>query len=170
MRKLVNKLTASKKFNKYCINMLKMYNYGRVNMPVQHSEKGRIDRDAAFFSALSLAIFNYYDYLCAPKRKNDNENSKNSNHRSRFTHCYGLQQPTNSQYRQHIDRTVETGRAYNRRLARHNAKFRPERTDTATHRLQDMLQRQGTTAPLGGVETNGRPYQWLKPTQRHKIS
>ena len=26
MRKLVNKLTASKKFNKYCVNMLKMYN------------------------------------------------------------------------------------------------------------------------------------------------
>ena len=34
MRKLVNKLTASKKFNKYCVNVLKMYNYGRVNMPV----------------------------------------------------------------------------------------------------------------------------------------
>ena len=26
MKKLVNKLTASKKFNKYCVNMLKMYN------------------------------------------------------------------------------------------------------------------------------------------------
>ena len=34
MRKLVNKLTASKKFNRYCVNVLKMYNYGRVNMPV----------------------------------------------------------------------------------------------------------------------------------------
>lgn len=33
MKKLVNKLTASKKFNKYCVNMLKMYNYGRVNLP-----------------------------------------------------------------------------------------------------------------------------------------
>ena len=34
MRKLVDKLTASKKLNKYCVSMLKMYNYGRVNMPV----------------------------------------------------------------------------------------------------------------------------------------
>lgn len=33
MRKMVNKITASKKFVKYCNNMLKMYNYGRVNMP-----------------------------------------------------------------------------------------------------------------------------------------
>ena len=33
MKKLVNKLTASKKFNKYCVNMLKMYNYGRVSIP-----------------------------------------------------------------------------------------------------------------------------------------
>ena len=34
MRKLVNKLTASKKFKKYCVNVLNMNNYGRVNMPV----------------------------------------------------------------------------------------------------------------------------------------
>ncbi len=34
MRKFVNKLTESKKFNKYCVNVLRMYNYGRVNMPV----------------------------------------------------------------------------------------------------------------------------------------
>ena len=33
MKKLVNKLTASKKFNKYCVNMLKMYNYGSVSIP-----------------------------------------------------------------------------------------------------------------------------------------
>ena len=33
MKKLVNKLTASKKFNKYCVNMLKMYNYGRGSIP-----------------------------------------------------------------------------------------------------------------------------------------
>ena len=34
MRKLVNKLTSSKRFNKDCVNVLKMDNYGRVNMPV----------------------------------------------------------------------------------------------------------------------------------------
>lgn len=33
MKKLVNKLTTSKKFNKYCVNVLKMYNYGRVSLP-----------------------------------------------------------------------------------------------------------------------------------------
>lgn len=30
----MNKISASKKLNKYCVNMLKMYNYGRVNMPM----------------------------------------------------------------------------------------------------------------------------------------
>lgn len=34
MKKIVNRIFDSKKFNKYCVNMLKMYNYGRVNMPV----------------------------------------------------------------------------------------------------------------------------------------
>lgn len=31
---MINKITDSKKFNKYCVNVLKIYNYGRVNMPV----------------------------------------------------------------------------------------------------------------------------------------
>ncbi len=31
---MINKITDSKKFNKYCVNVLKMYNYGRVNLPV----------------------------------------------------------------------------------------------------------------------------------------
>ena len=30
---MINKIADSKKFNKYCVNVLKMYNYGRVNMP-----------------------------------------------------------------------------------------------------------------------------------------
>lgn len=34
MKRMINKIAASKKFNKYCTNMLKMYNYGRVNLPV----------------------------------------------------------------------------------------------------------------------------------------
>lgn len=34
MKKIINKLTDSKKFNKYCTNVLKMYNYGRVNLPM----------------------------------------------------------------------------------------------------------------------------------------
>ena len=34
MRRMSNKITDSKKFNKYCVNVLKMYNYGRVNLPV----------------------------------------------------------------------------------------------------------------------------------------
>lgn len=33
MKKIMKKITESKKFNKYCANMLKMYDYGRVNMP-----------------------------------------------------------------------------------------------------------------------------------------
>ena len=34
MRKFVNKISASNRFDKYCVNVLKMYNYGRVNAPV----------------------------------------------------------------------------------------------------------------------------------------
>ncbi len=34
MRKMVKKIVTSDKFNKYCVNVLKMYNYGRVNVPV----------------------------------------------------------------------------------------------------------------------------------------
>lgn len=34
MRRMINKIADSKKFNKYCVNVLKMYNYGRVNLPV----------------------------------------------------------------------------------------------------------------------------------------
>ena len=34
MNKKISKVLASKKFNKYCVNVLRMYNYGRVNMPV----------------------------------------------------------------------------------------------------------------------------------------
>ena len=31
---MINKIADSKMFNKYCVNVLKMYNYGRVNLPV----------------------------------------------------------------------------------------------------------------------------------------
>lgn len=31
---MVSKVLDSKKFNKYCVNVLKMYNMGRVNLPV----------------------------------------------------------------------------------------------------------------------------------------
>ena len=31
---MINKIADSKKFNKDCVNVLKMYNYGRVNLPV----------------------------------------------------------------------------------------------------------------------------------------
>ena len=34
MKGIVNRILDSKKFNRYCVNVLKMYNYGRVNMPV----------------------------------------------------------------------------------------------------------------------------------------
>lgn len=34
MKKIVNRILDNKKFNKYCVNVLKMYNYGCVNMPV----------------------------------------------------------------------------------------------------------------------------------------
>jgi hypothetical protein len=33
MKRMINRMIESKKFNKYCVNMLKMYNYGRVNIP-----------------------------------------------------------------------------------------------------------------------------------------
>ena len=33
MRKLIKRIANSKKFQKYCVNMMMMYNYGRVNMP-----------------------------------------------------------------------------------------------------------------------------------------
>ena len=31
---MINKIADSKTFNKYCVNVLTMYNYGRVNLPV----------------------------------------------------------------------------------------------------------------------------------------
>lgn len=31
MKKVMSKMNT--KFNKYCVNVLKMYNYGRVNIP-----------------------------------------------------------------------------------------------------------------------------------------
>lgn len=33
MKRMIRKIAASKKFNNYCNNMLRMYNYGIVNMP-----------------------------------------------------------------------------------------------------------------------------------------
>ena len=33
MKRMMKKISESKRFNKYCVNMLKMYNYGRVNLP-----------------------------------------------------------------------------------------------------------------------------------------
>ncbi len=33
MKKMIKKIATSKRFNDYCNNMLKMYSYGRVNMP-----------------------------------------------------------------------------------------------------------------------------------------
>lgn len=33
MKKSIKKLFTSEKFTKYCVNMMKMYNYGRVNTP-----------------------------------------------------------------------------------------------------------------------------------------
>ena len=30
---MIEKIATSRKFNKYCVNMLRMYNYGRINMP-----------------------------------------------------------------------------------------------------------------------------------------
>lgn len=32
MRRMIKKIANSKRFNKYCVNMMKMYNYGRVNL------------------------------------------------------------------------------------------------------------------------------------------
>lgn len=34
MKRMIKKIVKSKKVNKYCVNVLKMYNMGRVNMPV----------------------------------------------------------------------------------------------------------------------------------------
>ena len=34
MKKIVSRILDSKKFNKYCVNVMKMYNIGRVNMPL----------------------------------------------------------------------------------------------------------------------------------------
>lgn len=34
MKKIVNRILDSKKFNKYCVNVMRMYNYGRVNIPM----------------------------------------------------------------------------------------------------------------------------------------
>lgn len=33
MKRMIKKITTSKVINKYCDNMLRMYNYGRVNIP-----------------------------------------------------------------------------------------------------------------------------------------
>lgn len=33
MKKMINKMIENKMFNKYCVNMLRMYNYGRINIP-----------------------------------------------------------------------------------------------------------------------------------------
>ena len=33
MKKSIKKLFASKKLNHYCVNVLRMYNIGRVNVP-----------------------------------------------------------------------------------------------------------------------------------------
>lgn len=30
---MIKKIAESKKFNRYCVNMLSLYNYGRVNIP-----------------------------------------------------------------------------------------------------------------------------------------
>lgn len=32
MRKSIKKLFNSKKFNDYCVNVMRMYNYGRINV------------------------------------------------------------------------------------------------------------------------------------------
>lgn len=34
MKRIVRRIVDNKKFNKYCVNVLKMYNCGRVNVPV----------------------------------------------------------------------------------------------------------------------------------------
>lgn len=33
MKRMIKKIATSRKFNNYCDNMLKMYSYGRINMP-----------------------------------------------------------------------------------------------------------------------------------------
>lgn len=32
MRKTIKKILDSKKFNEYCVNVMRMYNFGRVNV------------------------------------------------------------------------------------------------------------------------------------------
>lgn len=34
MKRMINKVLDNKKFNKYCVNVLRMYNMGRINAPV----------------------------------------------------------------------------------------------------------------------------------------
>ena len=34
MKRMINKIAENKKVSKYCVNMLRIYNYGRVNFPV----------------------------------------------------------------------------------------------------------------------------------------
>lgn len=34
MKKMMRKIAHNKKFNDYCANVLKMYNYGRLSMPM----------------------------------------------------------------------------------------------------------------------------------------
>lgn len=34
MRKMIKRVMDSNKLNKYCVNVLRMYNIGRVNLPV----------------------------------------------------------------------------------------------------------------------------------------
>lgn len=33
MKRMINRIVKNEKVNKYCVNVLKMYNYGRVNLP-----------------------------------------------------------------------------------------------------------------------------------------
>lgn len=42
MKRMIKKIAESKKFNKYCVNMLRMYNYGRVNLPAWRTERMRL--------------------------------------------------------------------------------------------------------------------------------
>lgn len=34
MKRVINKELVTKKLERYCVNVMKMYNYGRVNVPV----------------------------------------------------------------------------------------------------------------------------------------
>ena len=40
MKKSIKKLLNSKKLNHYCVNVLSMYNFGRVNIPAIHKVEG----------------------------------------------------------------------------------------------------------------------------------